>query len=129
MNLFQWITVPLFALLACASATATARGRIARGIGVLWTALSVAAAFAIGAPDSTRVAARALGIGRGADLVFYCAIVGGAIGFFAIFVRLRALDEQITELVRRAAIAAPIHPAEPTTTDENGRPGPAAPTE
>lgn len=129
MNLFQWITVPLFALLACLSATATARGRIARGIGLLWTVLSIAATIAIGAPDTTRVVAAALGIGRGADLVFYCAIVGAAIGFFAIFVRLRALDEQITELVRHTALASPIRPAEtpaePPAVDGGGGSRPA----
>ncbi|MEP6914372.1 MAG: DUF2304 domain-containing protein [Acidobacteriota bacterium] len=112
MNLFQWITVPVFALLACLSAFATVRRRIGRGIGVLWTVLSIAGATAIGAPDTTRVIARALGIGRGADLVFYCAIVGAALGFFAIFVRLRALDEQLTELVRRNALESPIHPGQ-----------------
>jgi hypothetical protein len=113
MNLFQWITVPLFAVLALASVVATARRRIAWGIGALWAALSIAAAAAIAAPDDTRVIARTLGIGRGADLVFYCAIVGAAVGFFAIFVRLRSLDEQITELVRQGAIASPIPPAPP----------------
>lgn len=128
MNLFQWITVPLFAALACLSATATARGRIGRGVGLLWTALSVAAAIAIGSPDTTRVVARALGIGRGADLVFYCAIVGAALGFFAIFVRLRTLDEQITELVRRTALASPIRPAGPPV-ERRGRADPAAPIE
>ena len=117
MNLFQWIAVPLFVLLAFLSARATVRGRVAHGVGILWTILSVAAALAIGVPDTTRVVARALGIGRGADLVFYCAIVGAAIGFFAIFVRLRAMDDHITELVRRGALASPLLPAEPAEVD------------
>jgi hypothetical protein len=84
--------------------------------------LSIVGAIAIGAPDTTRVVARALGIGRGADLVFYCAIVGAALGFFAIFVRLRALDEQITVLVRLSALGSPIRAAARESLDDDAAP-------
>lgn len=129
MNLFQWITVPLFVGLAIASAVATRRGRITRGLGIFWTLLSLGAATGIWDPDSTRVAAGVLGIGRGADLVFYFAIAGGAIAFFAVFVRLRSIEGQITELVRQMALASPIVPpagdaarANAAAGDERARP-------
>jgi len=48
--------------------------------------------------------AHALGIGRGADLVFYCAVVIMMIGFWMVYVRLRGLRREMTMLVRHLAI-------------------------
>ena len=70
----------------------------------MWILLWAAAAIAIARPRLTVLAARALGIDRGADLIFYLAILATLIGFFLIYVRLRRVEENLTHLVRHLAI-------------------------
>lgn len=70
----------------------------------VWSALWLLAAIAIWKPDLTTQAASALGIGRGADLVFYCAILGMFVGFFWVYLRLRQLDANLTQLTRALAL-------------------------
>ena len=61
-------------------------------------------------PVLTQDLAVRLGIGRGADLVFYFAIIGG-LYFLAVFdIRLREKEEQITKLARGLAIATAHQP-------------------
>ena len=62
------------------------------------------AATAILKPDITIVIAMALGIGRGADLVFYFGILATAIGFFLFFLRFKKLETDITKIVRHIAV-------------------------
>ena len=63
-----------------------------------------AAAIAITLPDLTSLVAKTVGINRGADLVFYLAILGGVSVCFYFYQRSRQLENLITELVRREAI-------------------------
>jgi hypothetical protein len=60
--------------------------------------------IAVAFPDATSAIARPLGIARGADLVFYLAILFMLVGFYMMYVRLRRLDANITQLVRHLAI-------------------------
>ena len=53
------------------------------------------------------IAASWLGIGRGSDLVFYCAILLGLLSCFHFYRRYRALEIIVTELVRLSAIGGP----------------------
>ena len=62
------------------------------------------AAAAIARPDYTSQLAVAVGIGRGADLVFYMAILAGASVSFYFYQRTRQLENLITELIRREAL-------------------------
>ncbi len=71
----------------------------------VWCALWLLAAIAIWKPDLTTRLASVLGIGRGADLVFYCAILGMFTGFFWVYLRLRQLDANLTLLTRALALA------------------------
>lgn len=107
MTTFQWITIPLLLVLFASSAAATARRRLKLRAGLAWSALWLAAATAIAWPDITVRAARLLGIGRGADLVLYLSVVGMAIGFFAVFLRMRRLEEHLTTIVRQVALNNP----------------------
>ncbi len=104
MNAFQVMGISLALVIALVVSVALLRRRVTRGPGVLWLLIWLAAATAIAAPDVTSVVARLLGIKRGADLVFYCAILGGMVGFFLLYVRFRRMETQITELVRYLAI-------------------------
>ncbi len=67
---------------------------------VTWTIATVAFVE----PDNTTVVARAMGIERGVDLVLYCAVLAGAVGFWLVSVRLREQNRQITQLTREIAL-------------------------
>ena len=105
MNAFQILVITLIALLVIATLDAVARGGIRKRVASFWLAVWLSAGVALAWPHSTALVARALGIGRGADLVLYCSVFAGLVGFFYIYTRFRRLDRQITELVRRLAIA------------------------
>lgn len=104
MTLFQILLAPLCAALAAHAAIRTGRRQISRRQGLFWCLLWTAGTVAILSPMSTNVAASYLGIGRGADLVFYLAIVAGLWVCLAFYNRFRQLEAMITELVRRDAI-------------------------
>lgn len=104
MNGFQ-----IFGLLVGVGASAlvlvaTLRRRIGRGAGLGWFLLWAAACITIAEPEITAVAARRLGITRGADLVFYCGILGAILGFFVVLARLRRIEEDLTTLTRTLAL-------------------------
>jgi hypothetical protein len=61
-------------------------------------------------PELTKLAARAVGIQRGVDLVLYLAVLGGVMGFFAVSIRFRRLERQMTTLVRELSMLTPKHP-------------------
>ncbi len=104
MNAFQMIFVPLCAALAVLVVLRGSRERSALRQTLFWSVIWTAAAVAIGFPESVSVAARWLGIGRGADLVFYAAVLTGAAACLYFYQRCRRLETLCTELVRREAI-------------------------
>lgn len=113
MNSFQLLGLGLVAVLSAATLAAPFRRRLTWRVAVRWQLLWLAAAVAIAWPRVTLAAARLLGIARGADLVFYCAILSGLVAFFLVYLRLRRLEENLTELVRQLAIRDVREPAEP----------------
>ncbi len=104
MNVFQILGATLLVLFSLVTAVAAFRRRLAWGPALFWIALWSAATAALIAPQLTVVAARLLGIERGADLVFYCGILALLAGFFLIYLRLRRIDQNVTVLVRQLAI-------------------------
>jgi len=104
LNGFQILFGALMALLAAASVAAVARRAVTRREGLLWAALCLVACLAVLWPGVTSTVAGWLGIGRGADLVSYMAVGILFVGFFATYVRLRALRRELTLLVRRIAL-------------------------
>jgi hypothetical protein len=104
LTTFQTIAVIVAALVLVATLAAAAAHSVDRRTAFVWSALWIAAAIAILKPSITVAIAHVLGIGRGADLVFYCGILGMLVGFFVIYVRIKRLESQITELVRAIAI-------------------------
>ena len=104
LNSFQILLVIVLALLLMGSVAAMLRGWATRREGTVWVVLCVAAAVATLWPKLTGRVADALGIGRGADLVFYCAVVVMMIGFWVTYMRLRFLRRELTLLVRHIAI-------------------------
>jgi len=109
MNAFQAIFVPLCVALALLVILRGLRDRSARRQTLFWTLLWTAAAVAIAVPESATLAARWLGIGRGADLVFYAAVLSGVAACLYFYQRCRRLEHALTEVVRREAIRRASH--------------------
>jgi small membrane protein len=59
-------------------------------------------------PDLTTSIARLVGIGRGADLVFYLSILFLFFLCFNFYVRFRALEERQNQIVRELALRHPV---------------------
>ncbi|MGA7617084.1 MAG: DUF2304 domain-containing protein [Thermoanaerobaculia bacterium] len=104
MTLFQWIGLPVTAMLFVFTIVVVARRRMSPRVGLAWSLLWIAAATAIAQPEITVVIAHLLGIGRGTDLVFYLAILATLFGFFALYLRMRKVETEITRLVRHLAL-------------------------
>lgn len=104
MSTFQLIVGPLLAAMIVATALATARRKLAPRYGVAWLLLWLAGLLAVIDPNILVRAAHLLGIGRGVDLVLYLSILITFVALFAIYLRFRRIDEQITRIVRHLAI-------------------------
>ncbi len=126
VNAFQVIFVPFCALLALRALLRTWWGRVPKLSGALGILLWSAAAMAIARPDLTSLVAQAVGITRGADLVFYLAILGGLSVCFYFYQRDRQLENLITELVRREAVRNAQFGSTPSTGELHG-PGRSSP--
>lgn len=73
---------------------------------VVWTVIIIVAL----APQSADLVASVVGVGRGADLFVYIAILFLLYAEYRTLVRTKKLHEQQTELVRRIAIERAVHP-------------------
>lgn len=125
MNLFQVIGLIVCASFAVSTLLTVSRGRIGPGAGLGWLLLWLAAGLAIAWPETTVLVARLLGISRGADLVFYVAILGMIVGFFSVYLRLRRIESNVTSLVRRIAVDealadGPLEERPPPGPDDEG---------
>jgi len=101
---FQTIGLTVAAILFAATLAAAATRAINRRAAFAWIAVWIAAAVAIARPAITMAVAHVLGIGRGADLVFYCAILAMLIALFLIYLRFKRLERDITAIVRHLAL-------------------------
>jgi hypothetical protein len=104
MNYFQLVVLAVLAILLVLNFLLLVRGWTTRRAGLTWAVLCVAAGAATAWPGVTAWLAQRLGIGRGADLVFYCAVVVMMVGFWMVYLRLRHLGREMTLLVRHLAI-------------------------
>jgi hypothetical protein len=72
-------------------------------------ALAVMAAMVlVWEPNLATKIANAIGVGRGADLIFYCWVVISLVMILNLHFRIRHQTEQITELVRQLSLQRPI---------------------
>ncbi len=104
MTNFQTIGLIVAAVLFAATVAAAATRAINRRAAFAWLLLWIAAAVAIIRPSTTMAVAHFLGIGRGADLVFYCAILGMLVALFLIYLRFKRVEREITTIVRQLAL-------------------------
>jgi hypothetical protein len=101
---FQVLLLFVLAVFLLALIGAAVRGWMSRRVGVVLGLVVVAAALQVIWPNSASSVARALGIGRGADLVLYTTTVVMMAGFFLVYIRLRRLQRSVTLLVRELAL-------------------------
>jgi hypothetical protein len=104
MTSFQLVAFAMRGTAVALTLALAVRRRITPRITLAWGALWIGAGVAIAEPEITAVMARALGIARGADLVFYLAILGMFVGFFVTYLRLRRVDAELTRIVRELAL-------------------------
>lgn len=78
------------------------RNRIADVL-LLFILVGVAVLFIL-FPEWTNVLAKKLGVGRGTDLVLYLCIVLFYFVILKLYARMRKLEQQITDLIRKQAI-------------------------
>jgi hypothetical protein len=123
MNAFQYLALSLLLVLAIITVRAGMRGRVRRRIVVFWLLVWITTAICAAWPRATVLIARAVGIGRGTDLVLYCSVLITLIGFFYIYSRFRRVEHDLTLLVRQLAVRNPILPL----TDPSALTGAPAP--
>jgi hypothetical protein len=104
MNAFQYGVLVFLAVLATATARGVVGGSIRKRVAAFWMLIWLSAAGALIWPNATRVVARALGIGRGTDLVLYVSVFTMLAGFFYTYTRFRRMDRMLTVLVRELAL-------------------------
>lgn len=78
------------------------RNRIADVL-LLFILVGVAVLFIL-FPEWTSVLAKKLGVGRGTDLILYLCIVLFYFVILKLYARMRKLEQQITDLIRKQAI-------------------------
>lgn len=76
-------------------------------------AVTAAGAVLVLLPDVANDIANFVGIGRGADLVFYVFIVVGLTAIFNLHLRLRTEQERLTAVVRELALMNAREPTPP----------------
>ena len=95
----------LFILFAVARTVMKARSRsIPKAYALLWTAVWLALGVVALLPWTSDLLAASVGIGRGADLVVYLAIVALLYAVFKMVVKIQMLEQEMTKLVRKLAI-------------------------
>ena len=69
------------------------------------------------APDLSTEIAHRVGVGRGADLILYCFIVATLGLIMNLHLRLRAMNDEMTEVARRVALLTALEPGPDNPND------------
>ena len=104
MLLIQFLIV-MFSLFAMTRAVRRFRQRLIRFTElIMWLGFWAAVAGLVMRPQVSQSVAMILGVGRGADAVFYTAVVGLSYAYFRLYLKTRSQDQEITRLVRGLAL-------------------------
>ena len=101
---FQLYAFIFIALLILVGVIFVAKRNITLKMGVLWIAFWAAVLVVITNPVLVKSVSNFMGIGRGADLVIYTAFIVGSVIVFYLYMRIRRMEHQLTEIVRHLAI-------------------------
>jgi small membrane protein len=99
------VVVVLFAVYAAGRSISRFRKRtIGMGELAVWVSFWLAMGVCVMLPNLATKFANLLGVGRGADALFYLSIIGLSYAFFRLYTHVRHMEQQTTALVRRLAI-------------------------
>ncbi len=70
--------------------------------------ITLGAVFLVFSPETASSLARLVGIGRGADLIFYLFIIYSWFWFNTTTAKMQRTDQNLTRIVRNIAIATPL---------------------
>ncbi len=71
---------------------------------LIWLIFWIGAGVIVLYPEATNFLARLLGVGRGADVIIYFSLILLFYFIFYLTVRLRVIERQITEIVRKISL-------------------------
>ena len=107
MSIFLPIQILLLIFLFFAFSRVVLRykeGTIPLGMFLFWTAIWLMATASIIEPEFTTYLARQAGIGRGADVVIYSALIVAFYLIFRLSVAIENLRQEITKVIREIAL-------------------------
>lgn len=123
--IIQWILV--LGLLLCLFYAFLQRSK-SRMVSIAMATMSLCGIYFVLFPDITTDLAKALGVGRGADLVLYCWIVISLVVSVNLQFKILNLQEMLTQLARELALRAPREPLDDWATP-GSHPGPGLRTD
>ena len=104
MQVIQTLII-IFAIFAIVRAFLSFRkGRLPIPWLLFWFVFWIIAGVVAILPQTTDIAARIVGVGRGADFVVYLALMALFYLIFRLFVKIEGLERDITKLVRTLAL-------------------------
>ena len=80
------------------------QGRLPLGWLIFWMLFWITAGVVAVLPQTTQIAARFVGVGRGADLVIYASLIVLFYLVFRLFIKIEDVEREITRLVRKLAL-------------------------
>lgn len=99
------VILVVFALFAITRVVMKWRSRsIPRVWGVLWALVWIGLIVVAVLPQTADLLAGSVGIGRGADLVVYVAVIVLFYGVFRLVVKVQKMEREMTKLVRSIAV-------------------------
>lgn len=104
MTFIQIFLVIFVAFALFGAITRFRRGGMSSSHLVLWSLLWIAVGVVAVRPETTSVLARFVGVGRGADLIVYLALLALFYLQFRQFAKIEKLEREITAVVRKDAI-------------------------
>jgi len=107
------IQVFLTALLLGVAALVAVQRTTSRFVQFAVLATIAAGGYFVWAPEQANVLAQAVGVGRGADLLFYLWVVITLALVLFMYMKIQRLSRRVTRLTRAIALAHPQSPGEP----------------
>lgn len=104
ITIIQLLLVAFVAFALLGTVSRFRRGNLTALQLLIWSFLWVAVGVVAVRPETTSILARYVGVGRGADLIVYLALLGIFYLQFRMFAKLETLEREITNIVRQDAI-------------------------
>ena len=102
--LFQWLVSCALLGIFVLTWRRVKQGVISPLGGVLWSCIWLAAGMVVWRPEVTTVFAQFFGIGRGADLILYSAVILLTFGVFSLALAIDRLERRLSKFVEEHAL-------------------------